>query len=429
MAGLFNADTQLEALLERQRQQNQAQQQQFGQLYGNAARNREQAAANTIGAQIGASLGQGLAGGLFGEPEQIQRARQGVEQEQQVQQQLGKIDYKDPESLRSAGSMLIERGLPEAGMRLMQQAIQVGQQADAIKAAETEEERAVRRRVNLANLLVNPKDSEAARQAVLYGADPEKVSKLRGEATKSLSKYGKLAQDLGFQPGTPEYQQRVNELMLQDPSGVKIINQMGGEVPSKFVDEFGKQQAQKLSEQATDAETAVSSLNALNESIELINNNDIISGIGGNFKLGLSKVLAEAGVIGTDDIAATEAFFANQGNQVAQVITQFGAGTGLSDADREYAQKIAGGEISLTQESLAKLLNLQRKYLQEGVQKYNKKLESIDNEDIKTIARPLDIPKVPIAVPPNARRGTTEDGRVVYEIDGEVVDRFGEPVE
>lgn len=126
MAGLFNADTQLEALLERQRQQNVAQQQQFGQLFGAAAGNRRQAAANTVGAQIGAAFGQGLAGGILGEPENIQQARQAVQTEQQLQQSLANINYQDPKSIQEASKRLINAGLVDSGMQLAQKAIEVG---------------------------------------------------------------------------------------------------------------------------------------------------------------------------------------------------------------------------------------------------------------------------------------------------------------
>lgn len=130
MAGLFNADTQLEALLQRQREQNQAQQQQFGKLYGNAARNRSQAAANTIGAQVGASFGQGLAGGLLGEPDEIKRARGLVDEEQSLQNQLGNLDPKDPSSYLKIGQALNKAGLTEQGIAFMEKGRAIEQAAN-----------------------------------------------------------------------------------------------------------------------------------------------------------------------------------------------------------------------------------------------------------------------------------------------------------
>ena len=37
---------------------------------------------------------------------------------------------------------------------------------------------------------------------------------------------------------------------------------------------------------------------------------------------------------------------------VGRLIKQFGAGTGLSDADRQYAEKMAGGKITLDVKAL-----------------------------------------------------------------------------
>ena len=78
----------------------------------------------------------------------------------------------------------------------------------------------------------------------------------------------------------------------------------------------------------------------------------IYSGAFADVQLGLAKVGAKLGFVGSDQIAATEAFMAQRAAAVAQIIKDFGAGTGLSDADREYALKAAGGEITMTAQAM-----------------------------------------------------------------------------
>lgn len=56
--------------------------------------------------------------------------------------------------------------------------------------------------------------------------------------------------------------------------------------------------------------------------------------------------------------ANTQAYVANRGEAVAQVIQQFGAGTGLSDADREYARQVAGGDIAMTEQAIRNILRM-----------------------------------------------------------------------
>ena len=50
-------------------------------------------------------------------------------------------------------------------------------------------------------------------------------------------------------------------------------------------------------------------------------------------------------------------------------------GTGLSDADREYAEKIAGGKVSLTKDSIKKLLDINRRISIFHVTDYNRRAE------------------------------------------------------
>lgn len=59
------------------------------------------------------------------------------------------------------------------------------------------------------------------------------------------------------------------------------------------------------------------------------------------------------------------------GNQVGQIIKQFGAGTGLSDADREYAEKIVGGKITLNEGAIRRLIYINEKAHKNVINRYN----------------------------------------------------------
>ena len=256
-------------------------------------------------------------------------------------------------------------------------------------------------RAALSSLAVNPDDEVATQVALTAGVKPEAIDKVKQFGVTESSKFGKMANDLGFKRGTPEYAAKVQELIaLYGDTSTKVINELGG-VPNPFAKKLGETLGTNLATEADKMQQTVGSLGALNESALLLNNNDVISGIAGNFELGLSKVLSEAGLIGSDDVDATEAFFANQGRQVAEVIKAFGAGTGLSDADREYAQKIAGGEIKLSEGALRKLIGLGQKYSAEGLAKYNNKAQKVidKNPEFEGILPVYDIPE-PVSVQP-----------------------------
>lgn len=84
---------------------------------------------------------------------------------------------------------------------------------------------------------------------------------------------------------------------------------------------------------------------------------------------------------GADEVANTQAFAAAMGNEVAQVIKQFGAGSGLSDADREYAEKIAGGRITLTKDAIGKLLDMNEKAKRRVIEAYNTEARPVSGAD------------------------------------------------
>ena len=58
---------------------------------------------------------------------------------------------------------------------------------------------------------------------------------------------------------------------------------------------------------------------------------------------------------------------------VGKLIKQFGAGTGLSDADREYATKMAGGLITVDEKAIRKILDINDKAAQNVIRLHNKR--------------------------------------------------------
>lgn len=103
-------------------------------------------------------------------------------------------------------------------------------------------------------------------------------------------------------------------------------------------------------------------------------NSGVYTGTGANYKLALGKGLQTAGISLNDDpIANTEAFTALRAQEVGRQIKLFGSGTGLSDADREYATKMAAGQITLSDQSIRKILDISDKSSNNVINLYNKK--------------------------------------------------------
>ena len=97
----------------------------------------------------------------------------------------------------------------------------------------------------------------------------------------------------------------------------------------------------------------------IDDSTKLIESGQIVSGLGANVKLQALRVRAAMkDKAAAAQVVATETFQINAANQVLSIIKNFGSGTAVSDADRAYATRMAGGDISLNEGSLARILKI-----------------------------------------------------------------------
>jgi hypothetical protein len=124
-----------------------------------------------------------------------------------------------------------------------------------------------------------------------------------------------------------------------------------------------------------------------------------ITGTGANFLVSFNNALKQAGVdFGYADAASnSQAYAAAMGANVGRIIKQFGAGTGLSDADREYAAQIAGGKISLTEASLRKILDINDRVANRVIDLHNKNVSGIKTNIPLTVQKPVGIAPQPAA--------------------------------
>jgi hypothetical protein len=145
-----------------------------------------------------------------------------------------------------------------------------------------------------------------------------------------------------------------------------------------FDTEIGKGAGAAVNDQHGQAQDAALSLASAQEAEKLLDSG-MITGFGADFRVGFGKALQLAGYHGADDeIANTEAFVATRAQEVGRLIKMFGAGTGLSDADRAYAEKAAAGSIALTEESIRKILELNRRAAQNVLARYNSKINAMN---------------------------------------------------
>jgi len=191
---------------------------------------------------------------------------------------------------------------------------------------------------------------------------------------------------------------------------------------SPFFKNLGKGAAEAFNAERADVVKSAQSIQMNQEARKLLDSG-VITGSGANFVTNAGKVLERLGVpIGQDaehTLANTQAFAAAMGRQVGSVIRLFGSGTGLSDADREYAQKIAGGEITLDEAAIRRLLDINDKLDQAKINAFNEKAKKIEQSPgyglpYSVQVHAPELPSAPVAAPaqPAVRRYNPKTGKI-----------------
>lgn len=142
----------------------------------------------------------------------------------------------------------------------------------------------------------------------------------------------------------------------------------------KAVTEMGVKTLAERQKVATDALASLQS----NAEARAMLDKGIITGFGAEWKLAFGKALQSAGFHMNDDaIANTEAFVSSRALEIGRLIKNFGAGTGLSDEDRNVANRAAAGDITYNEESIRKVLDVYDKASRNAINTYNKQIESL----------------------------------------------------
>ena len=176
----------------------------------------------------------------------------------------------------------------------------------------------------------------------------------------------------GLKPGSLEYREAVLSNITKP--GVQITQGVG---PGEFEKHLGKKRAESLSSSEEAARTALDSLDSTREARSLLEKG-VITGKGASFITEFGKGLNTLGFnVAQDEIANTEAFVATRAKEVGRIIQLFGAGTGLSDADREFAQQAAAGKINMTEKSIRRILDINERASRNVIKKHNKRLERV----------------------------------------------------
>ena len=211
------------------------------------------------------------------------------------------------------------------------------------------------------NSVYDPRTGQLVFQSQSKDATPPEIIKLMNsraamaQANPNDPRLEKLDQVIAEYKGTG-----VNQNVNVDTKG-----------SDSFAKELYKGQADIFNKGYDVAKTAGQGLPALLEMKSLLDKG-IISGNFANMKLQLAKVFSQ------DKAANTEAYISTAGRQVAALVRQIG-GAQISDGDRKYAMAVAGGDITLNEESMRKIIDIGERASNALIEEHNQRAGQIES--------------------------------------------------
>ncbi|HEV7455178.1 MAG TPA: hypothetical protein VGN96_00260 [Roseococcus sp.] len=197
---------------------------------------------------------------------------------------------------------------------------------------------------------------------------------------------------LGLRPGVP-YQRNTTTGQITQIGGGGVTVNTGG----TFNDALGRQSAQQLSELQTQARTAVNTVQA-GQRIRGLLDQGVITGTFAEGRLGLERALTSLGLIDGRRVTNTEQLMADLANNVLGAAQQM---TGvLTDRDILFLREASAGSITLTPETIRRVVEISERGARSLLDRYNAVAGSLGPE-IPDVVRQLYQPiQIPGATPP-----------------------------
>jgi hypothetical protein len=110
---------------------------------------------------------------------------------------------------------------------------------------------------------------------------------------------------------------------------------------------------------------------------ELDRKGGVFSGAYADQKLYMAKAAELLGIQNADKIQNTEAYGAAIGSRVASMVKAFGSGTAISDGDRRFAAAMAGGQVTLDEGSMRRILEIGEKAARGKIDYHNQFVDKV----------------------------------------------------
>lgn len=159
----------------------------------------------------------------------------------------------------------------------------------------------------------------------------------------------------------------------QTKAGATSVNVNGGGSDKQIFD--------TVKESSDAARSAATGLNAVREARAAVKGGAFL-GAGADTKLAFQKIGASLGLANADKIINTETFRSAIAPAVASLLKSTVGSANISNSDREFAEKAAGGSISLDEGTITRLLDIMERGNVTILEGHQKRMDAIYPDDV-----------------------------------------------
>lgn len=215
----------------------------------------------------------------------------------------------------------------------------------------------------------------------------EALKQRPGEFERLLSQSGLPKADQ-----TALIQQRLRKEVTHAPGTTVNVS-----TEKKYGERFGGLIADRDAGKLDAAEGAPRVIENADRITDILASGKVFTGTGANVRLQIAKALNLAGGTDTERIANTEVLISSLANSTLGAIksSNLGAGQGFTNADRDFLEKAASGQITYDATSLRRLAELGRRAGVASIESWNSRVRQIPRSALEGAgisAEPLPIP-------------------------------------
>jgi len=191
-----------------------------------------------------------------------------------------------------------------------------------------------------------------------------------------------------------------------------VVN-VGIKTGGKLGESIAAKEGEKISALYETAQNVPNILQTIQDTRNVLNSGNVITGIGAEAKLDLARLGQLFGVGGKDNaetVANTQRLFANRAQATLDAVraSGLGAGQGFSNADREFLNKAKLGGIQFSPVALNRQLDIEERVARATANSWNTRLGKLDPEIVSAVGyMPVELPapQVPTGAAP---KGVTQ---------------------